>query len=296
MRRTIIIAEIGECFNGDLEIAKRLMLVAKEAHCDIAKFQTLDYENISSDDPEKEWLRNVALTPQKIEYLVKYAREINIQVLFTPENIKTAGWLLDKGLKDVKIASSSATDTEFIEFVNNRFERVFISTGMASFDEVKEAVNHLNKIPDLYIMHCISEYPTGPLLEQRGLKALSHEDVRLNMMQILMGVFPRHNIGYSDHTSGILAPIAAVAMGARVIEKHITLDRKIPVENFKMGMEYLGTDHILSLEPDELKEMVRQIKEVEKMFGGWEWERSQGEMALKGFIRKRFNTRFLKET
>lgn len=288
MGRTTIIAEIGECFNGDLEIAKRLMLVAKEVDCDIVKFQTLDYENISSEDPEMEWFKKIALSPQKIGYLINYAKEINIQILFSPENIKTAGWLLDKDLKDVKIASSSLADIELIEFINQHFERVFMSTGMALFDEVKEAVCRLNKIRNLYIMHCISEYPTGPLLEQRGLKALSHEDVRLNMMQILMETFTQHNIGYSDHTSGILAPVVAVAMGARVIEKHITLDKKSPVENFKKGKKCLGTDHILSVEPEELREMVKQIRETEKMFGARQWERTQGEIILRSFLRKRF--------
>ena len=106
-------------------------------------------------------------------------------------------------------------------------------------------------------MHCISEYPTGPLLEQRGLKALSNEDVRLNMMRMLIELFPQYNIGYSDHTCGILAPLVAVAMGAKVIEKHITLDRQTPMKNFETGGEYLGTDHVLSLEPEELGEMVK---------------------------------------
>lgn len=286
--RTVIIAEIGECFNGKLDIAQKLMIVAKEADCDIAKFQTLDYANISEEDPEKEWFKKIALDLEKIGCLIKYAKEIDIQILFTPENVKTAGWLLDAGLKDLKIASSSADDTELIDFVNNHFERVFISTGMASLDEVNAAVARLNKVSDLYIMHCVSEYPTGPLLEQRGLKALSSCDVRLNMMRILMDLFPQHKIGYSDHTSGILAPIAAVAMGARVIEKHITLDRKGPVRNFDTGGEYLGTDHVLSLEPVELKEMVRDIREVEKMRGELKWERSEGELILREFLRERF--------
>ena len=86
-RRTIIIAEIGECFNGDFDIAKKLMHEAKEAGCDIVKFQTLDYENISEDDPEKEWFKKIALNPEKIRLLIKYAKEIEIQIIFTPENI-----------------------------------------------------------------------------------------------------------------------------------------------------------------------------------------------------------------
>ena len=262
--------------------------MAHDAGCDIAKFQTLDYEQIAPDDPEKAWFEKIALTPAWIDDLIGRARKTGIEILFTPENIKTAGWLVERGLRDVKIASSSVADTPFIRFVNDHFYRVFISTGMASLDEVRQAVGALHRVPELYIMHCISEYPTGPLLEQRGLKALSHEDVRLNMMRMLMEVFPQHHIGYSDHTAGILAPLAAVAMGAAVIEKHITLDRKTPVEAFRTGKAYLGTDHVLSLEPDELKEMVRQIREVEAMLGPWKWECSEGEKLLRHFLRGRF--------
>ena len=288
MNKTVIIAEIGECFNGDMETAKRMISVAKDADCDIVKFQTLDYENISEDDPENKWFKKIALDPEKIEILVGYAGEMDIQILFTPENVKTSQWLADADLKSVKIASSCMYDLELIKFINHHFEQVFMSTGMASLDQVNEAVNHLSNILDLYVMHCISEYPTGPLLEDSGLKALSHENVRLNMMRMLMELFPQYKIGYSDHTSGILAPVAAVAMGAKVIEKHITLDRKTPIENFKAGKEYLGTDHVLSIEPDELKEMVCQIREVEKMFGDWKWERSEGEIILRDFLRGRF--------
>lgn len=290
MNKTIIIAEIGECFNGDFDIAKRLISIAQNAGCDIVKFQTLDYENISEDDPEKEWFKKIALNPEKIKYLTEYADKIRIKILFTPENIKTATWLLDLGHKSLKVASSSISDINYFEFINGHFEQVFLSTGMASLNEVNEAVNNLGKVKDLYILHCISEYPTGPLLKQRGLKSLSHEDVRLNMMKILMKLFPQHKIGYSDHTSGILAPLAAVAAGAKVIEKHITLDRKTPIRNFETGIEYLGTDHVLSIEPAELKEMIRQIREVEKLFGDWKWERSEGENILRDFLRGRFKS------
>jgi len=288
MGRTVIIAEIGECFNGNLKTARRLISEAKKAGCDIAKFQTLDCEGISEDDPEKEWFKKIALNPEKIEYLIGCGNDTGIPVLFTPENVKTCRWLLDAHLKDVKIASSCITNIELIDFVSRRFKRVFLSTGMATLGEVKRAARHLSKVKDLYIMHCISEYPTGPLLEKRGLTSLSNEDVRLNMMRMLKQIFPKRKIGYSDHTSGVLAPVVAVAMGAAVIEKHITLDRKTPVENFKRGKKYLGTDHVLAIEPHELKEMVSRIREAEKMAGEWKWERSSGEKMLRDFAHGRF--------
>jgi N,N'-diacetyllegionaminate synthase len=288
MNNTIIIAEVGECFNGDLNIAKLLISKTKDAGCDLVKFQTLDYENIADDDPERDWFRKIALNPEKIGVLINFAKSSGIDILFTPSNLKTSKWLLDAGLKDVKIASSSVSDKEFRDFVKENFARVFLSTGMCSLDEVNEAVEGLGGVKDLSILHCVSEYPTGPLLEQRGLKALASEEVRLNMMRILMALYPQYKIGYSDHTDGILAPVAAVAAGARIIEKHVTLDRRTPVENFRQGKEYLGTDHVLSIEPAELKEMVRQIREVEKMVGPWKWQRSQGEIILRDFLRGRF--------
>jgi N,N'-diacetyllegionaminate synthase len=288
MGRSIIIAEVGECFNGDLEIAERLIFESKAAGCDIVKFQTLDDENIADDDAEREWFLKVALNQEKVIYLTECANKYNIDILFTPDDIRTAKMILQVGSKHVKIASSVATDKEYIQFINCNFTRVFMSTGMCSLDEINEAIDCLKDVKELYILHCVSEYPTGPLLEQRGLKALSPEDVRLNMMQMLMRLFPMHKIGYSDHTDGILAPVAAAVMGAQVIEKHITLDRMTPIENFKQGKEYLGTDHILSIEPSELREMVRQIREVEQMLGPWKWERSRGEIILREFLRNRF--------
>lgn len=288
MGKTLIIAEIGECFNGSLATAKKMMRMAKKAGCDFAKFQTLDYEAVSELDPEKDWLRKIALNPKKIGYLTDEAKKIKIGILFTPANVKTAQWLLDLRCRDIKIASSCITDMKLIDFVNSNFRRVFLSTGMASINEVHRAVKAFDKIKDLYIMHCVSEYPTGPLLEERGLKSLDPEGVRLNMMLMLMKMFPMHKIGYSDHTREILPAVSAVAMGARVIEKHVTLDRKAPIENFKAGKNYLGTDHVLSLEPGELKEMVGQIRQVEKMFGPQHWERSEGEKSLRNFIRGRF--------
>lgn len=284
----LIIAEVGECFNGDLDVARELIAVASDAGCNVVKFQTLDQENIAPDDPEALWLQKIALDPFKVEYLVACGNNSGIEVLFTPENVKTGQWLLNAGLKDVKIASSSVSDTALITFVGSNFRRVFMSTGMASLDEINQAVSLLKNVPELYIMHCISEYPTGPLLEKRGLVALSAENVRLNMMRILMDLYPYYKIGYSDHTTGILAPVAAVAMGAQVIEKHITLDRSTPLRNFQAGGPYLGTDHVLSLEPAELGEMVRMIREVEQMMGPWEWDRTEGEKILKNFIRGRF--------
>lgn len=285
---TIIIAEVGECFNGDMDTARSLIQIANDAGCDFVKFQTLDKEGIDENDPEKDWLLKVALSDDQIEELMLFSKKIGANILFTPENKKKAELLFALGNRTMKIASSSIVDRDLLQYVNAHFYKVFLSTGMASLDEIIDATNLLSSTKELFLLHCISEYPTGPLLEQRGLKALSHTDVRFNMMRILMNLFPQFKVGYSDHASGILAPIVAVAMGARVIEKHITLDREKPVRNYLAKKEYQGTDHILSLEPHELREMVNNIREVEKMFGPLEWKRTDGEILLKEFLRERF--------
>ena len=286
----LVIAEIGECFNGDLAVARQLIRVARDAGCDYAKFQTLDATKVSKDDPERGWFLRIALSEEQIDTLIGYGEQVGIPILFTPENKDTAVWLHENGLNAVKIASSSLVDDSLLGYVNSRFQTVFLSTGMGLLDEIDCAVRCLGGVPQLYILHCISEYPTGPLLEQRGLKALSPEDVHLNMMNMLMQMYPQYKVGYSDHTQGVLAPVAAVAAGAVVIEKHITMDRETPVRNFHESQKYVGTDHILALEPDELKEMVRQIREVEVMLGPWSWERSAGENVLVKFLRKRFQS------
>jgi sialic acid synthase SpsE len=144
-------------------------------------------------------------------------------------------------------------------------------------------------VPELYLLHCISEYPTGPLLDSRGPVALRDEDVHLAMMHMLAERYPQARAGYSDHTVGLLAPMLAAAAGARVIEKHVTLDRDTPMRHFKTGGRYLGTDHVLSLEPPELTEMVRSIRTVETMLGAREWRRSAGELTLRDFLRRRFH-------
>lgn len=288
MRHTTIIAEIGECYNGEMVTARELIKTAAVAGCDYVKFQTLDYENIFPDDPEADWFRKTALMPETIAELIGFAREEGVSIIFTPENAKTARWLLDAGQTEVKVASNCLVNRELLDIIRDNFERVFISTGMASLDEVNAAVGMLSSKTEVSVLHCVSEYPTGPLLERRGLVALDHSDVRLNMMLMLKSLFPDLRVGYSDHTSGILAPVAAVAAGAEVIEKHITMDARTPVKNFLGGGEYLGTDHVLSIEPAELAEMVRQIREVELMFGRWRWDRSEGEKLLTAFLRARF--------
>ncbi len=286
----LIIAEIGECWNGDVGRAKQLIEIAAGAGCNYVKFQILDREGIAHDDPEREWFLKIALDDhEQIAEFRDHARQRGLGFLVTPVKRRQAEMLAAIGCEHVKIASSGVTDDELLDFVSTRFTRVFLSTGMAALDEIDRAVHRLAAVPELYVLHCVSEYPTGPLLEERGLRALRDEDAHLEMMKILAERYPQAQVGYSDHTVGLLAPIVAVAAGARVIEKHITLDRATPVRNFLTGGPYLGTDHVLSLEPTELVEMVRTIRGTEAMLGTREWLRSPGEIALREFLRSRFH-------
>ena len=286
--RTTVIGEVGECFNGDFDIALRMIEEISKAGCDIVKFQLLDLEEVAYDDPERDWFQKLELQPEKIEKLMKYAQLCKIGILFTPVSVKTASWMHELGCQEVKIASSFLRKAELIAYVNQHFQKVYISTGMAELAEIQQTLDQLNKVKDICILHCISEYPTGPLLEKRGLVAMKEEDAHLNMLSILMEKFSGYNIGYSDHTDGIFVPVIAAAMGASVIEKHVTLDRKTPIEQYEKGFEYMGTDHVLSIEPGKLEEMVSQIRRIEAVKGNDVWERSAGEKILLEFLRQRY--------
>lgn len=289
--KTKIIGEVGECFNGNFDIALKMIKEIKNAGCDIVKFQILDIEEVDSEDPERDWFLKLELTPEKIKKLMDYAQDCQIDILFTPVSVKTASWIYEAGCRTVKIASSFLQKKELIIYMNDHFQKVYLSTGMASLEEIRETIMRLDKIEDITILHCISEYPTGPLLQQRGLVALKEEDAHLSMISILKEEFPEYEIGYSDHTDDIFVPVIAAAMGASVIEKHVTLDRKTPIEHFYKGLSYMGTDHVLSIEPEALKEMTSQIRRVQIIQGNSTWERSRGEKILYDFLRGRYKER-----
>jgi sialic acid synthase SpsE len=167
----------------------------------------------------------------------------------------------------MKIASFHICDLEMISYVSTRAQRVFLSTGMATYEEIDEAVSILKDVPELYLLHCVSEYP------------LSYENVNLRVIAALKNRYGDvARIGFSDHTIGILAPVAAAAFGAEVIEKHITLDKNLE-----------GTDHILSADPCELIEMLRQIRAVEKILGSGRKVLTDVEKSHKEFLRHRFS-------
>ena len=261
MQKTLIIAEAGVNHNGDIDIAKKLVDAAENAGVDYVKFQTFKTENLVQRNAKKasyqidntdnvgsqfSMLKKLELSNENHNVLIEYCKLKNVKFLSTAFDFESMEFLKDK-LDFYKIPSGEITNLLYLEKVAKLGLSVVMSTGMANMQEVKEAFSVLVKNglkkEDITILHCNTEYPT-PM-----------EDVNLTAMLSIekeLGV----KIGYSDHTLGIEIPIAAVAMGASVIEKHFTLDR---------NME--GPDHKASLEPNELTSMVTAIRNIELALG-----------------------------
>lgn len=258
---TLIIAEAGVNHNGDINLAKRMIDAAAEAGVDYVKFQTFKAENLVQRKAKKasyqidntdnvgsqfSMLKKLELSNSAHEELIKYCKLKNVKFLSTAFDFESMDFLKNK-LDFYKIPSGEITNLPYLEKVAKLGLSVVMSTGMANMQEVRDAFDILVKNglkkDDITILHCNTEYPT-PM-----------EDVNLTAMLSIKKELDV-KIGYSDHTLGIEVPIAAVAMGAKVIEKHFTLDRKMK-----------GPDHKASLEPDELKAMVTGIRNIELALG-----------------------------
>lgn len=277
--RTLIIAEAGVNHNGSLELAKKLALTAKNCGADIVKFQTAkldslvskyaemaDYqkENIGRDMSQRDMLKKLLLSYDEFAELAAYCKEIGVYFLSTPFDLESIAFLEKLGCSMWKIPSGEITNYPYLVEIARTGKDVILSTGMSSLQEVDEALAVLrgNGAGGITLLHCTTNYPT-PM-----------EDVNLKAMLTLKDIF-NCPVGYSDHTRGIEVPIAAVALGAEVIEKHFTLDR---------SME--GPDHKASLEPDELEAMVRAIRNIEKALGDGTKAPSESEKANIAVARK----------
>ena len=264
MKHTLIIAEAGVNHNGSIELAKQLVDKAVEAGVDYIKFQTFkasklvtkaakqaEYQqkNIGKEgDSQYRMLKELELTPVEHEVLIEYCHHLGIKFFSTAFDFDSIEYLNSLNLGLWKIPSGEVTNYPFLKRIAAYNEPTILSTGMCEMEDVRAAVDALYKNglskKNLILLHCNTEYPTP------------FEDVNLKAMDALRKEFGVE-VGYSDHTKGIEVPIAAVALGATVIEKHFTLDR---------NME--GPDHKASLEPDELKAMVSAIRNIEKAVGG----------------------------
>lgn len=260
MKRTLIIAEAGVNHNGSLDLAKRLVDAAKESGADIVKFQTgnptaltsryaekAEYqkENTGADESQLEMLKKLMLSHEEFYELKDYCDTVGIEFLSTPFDLGSIDFLEKLGCDIWKIPSGEITNLPYLEEIASTHKPIIMSTGMATLDEVSDAMQVLkrNGTGEITLLHCTTQYPAP------------YESVNLRAMLTLKEKFGCR-VGYSDHTKGIEVPIAAVAMGAEVIEKHFTLDRNLP-----------GPDHKASLEPDELKKMVSFIRHIEQAMG-----------------------------
>lgn len=260
MKKTLIIAEAGVNHNGSLEIAKQLVNKAKEADADIIKFQTFNpkaltskyaekasYQKKTTDEREsqQDMLEKLMLSEDDFKSLKSYCDSTGIRFLSTPFDLDSINFLENLGCDLWKIPSGEITNLPYLEKIASSHKTVIMSTGMATLDEVGDALLVLkrNGAGEITLLHCTTQYPAP------------YESVNLRAMLALKDKFGC-KVGYSDHTKGIEVPIAAVAMGAEVIEKHFTLDRNMP-----------GPDHQASLEPDELKAMVSSIRNIEQAMG-----------------------------
>jgi len=262
INRTLIIAEAGVNHNGDMELAKQLIDVAAEAGADFVKFQTFkadrlatrtakkaDYQNESTDIKESQYemLERLELTLDMHKELIAHCAMRNIRFFSTGFDVESLDMLASLGLDSFKVPSGEITNLPYLRHVGLISKSVILSTGMANMGEIEAAIEVLEQAgvvrTNITVLHCTTEYPT-PMRE-----------VNLRAMQSIQKAFGVA-VGYSDHTVGIEVAIAAVAMGASVIEKHFTIDRNLA-----------GPDHKASLEPNELKSMVTSIRNIEFALG-----------------------------
>lgn len=262
--KVIIIAEAGVNHNGNFEMAKALIDAAAQAGADYVKFQTFKADKITSksakkasyqtqnindgDDSQYNMLKKLELPDEWHHLLKDYADSKNIKFLSTGFDEDSIDFLDNLGIDFFKIPSGEITNKPYLIHIARKKKSIIISTGMADMSEIQDAISVLEKEgtdrKHITVLHCNTEYPTP--MRDVNLHAMNEIGKQLNV-----------TVGYSDHTLGIEVPIAAVALGARVIEKHFTLDRNLP-----------GPDHVASLEPMELTQMVQSIRNIEFAISG----------------------------
>lgn len=285
MEKVYIIAEAGDNHNGDFNTALKLVDVAKRAGADCVKFQTFVTEEIISkyaemaeyqkkntgkEESQFEMVKRLELSFDEFRKIKEYCDRVGIQFLSTPFDLKSVDFLNELGVPFFKIPSGEITNYPYLIKIAHTGKPVVMSTGMCEPDEILAAINVLEKngSGEITLLHCNTEYPT-PL-----------KDVNLYAMRTMKKMFGK-KVGYSDHTKGIEVPVAAVALGACVIEKHFTLDKNMP-----------GPDHKASLEPDELGRMVKNIRNIEIALGDGvkrvsESERKNIAIARKSIVARR---------
>lgn len=281
MNKVLIIAEAGVNHNGSIKIAKQLIDVAADAGVDYIKFQTFrteklvsktapkaDYQiqNTGNDNSQYDMLKRLELSENDHWELIDYCNKKNVKFFSTAFDIDSVSFLYRLGLSQWKIPSGEITNFPYLRAIGKTRQPVILSTGMANLQEIEEAIKVLVQFgttrEEITLLHCTTEYPAPK------------NEVNLLAIQTLKNHFGL-NVGYSDHTQGIEIPVAAVALGATVIEKHFTLSRDLE-----------GPDHKASLEPNELKQMVQYIRNIEKALGNGVKIPSENEKKNIAIVRK----------
>ncbi|GAA0078693.1 N-acetylneuraminate synthase [Clostridium sp. CTA-5] len=273
-----IIAEAGVNHNGDISIAKKLIDAAVDAKVDAIKFQTFKTENLVTYNAPKadyqkqttgtgnqyEMLKQLELSYDELVILRDYCNEKGIMFISTPFDFESVDLLEKLNIPLYKISSGDLTNIPLLQYIAKLNKLIILSTGMANLGEVEDAIETIKETGNykISLLHCTSNYPTD------------YADVNLNAMITLKDAF-KFQVGYSDHTVGIEIPIAAVAMGAKIIEKHFTLDK---------NME--GPDHKASLNSEELKQMVDSIRNIEKALGNGIKKCNKNELNTRNVARK----------
>lgn len=277
----LIIAEAGVNHNGDISLAKKLIDAAVDAGADLVKFQTFSADRLATRQAEKadyqivttgssetqhDMLSRLEMSPEMHHELIAYCNARKIKFFSTGFDIESVDFLVSLGINHFKIPSGEITNLPYLRHIGQLAKPVIISTGMATMGDIEAAIDVLDQAGTtrslITVLHCTTEYPT-PMAE-----------VNLRAMQSMQAAFGVR-VGYSDHTTGIEVAIAAAALGATVIEKHFTLDRKL-----------LGPDHKASLEPDELKTMVSAIRNIEIALGDGVKRLTPSEIHNKSVARK----------
>lgn len=282
--KTFIIAEAGVNHNGSVDIAKKLIDIAVDAGADAVKFQTFkadkvitataskakyQIENTGTDETQFEMLKRLELSISAHKELFSYCNKKNIIFMSTPFDEGSADMLDNLGMTIFKIPSGEITNKPLIQHVAGKKKPIILSTGMSYLGEVEKAINWINEIWDklskksqLTLLHCTSNYPS---------KVSDCNLLAMKTMEKSFGL----PVGYSDHTIGIEIPIAAVVLGAKVLEKHFTLDK-----NMK------GPDHMASIEPNELKDMIKAIRNIEKAIGNGIKKPTKNEEEIRNIVRR----------
>lgn len=278
--RCLIIAEAGVNHNGDLDLAYRLCDAAKDAGADVVKFQTYvtdrmitsdvaqaEYQAINTGKTESQYdmLKRLELSYDDFGKIKEYCDNIGIVFASTPDDPIDLEYLISIGISFIKIGSGDIDNIPLLRSSAKSELPIILSTGMSVYEDIDRAINILEEkgSRDITLLHCTTSYPCP------------YEDVNLRAMQTLHDRYGR-DIGYSDHTCGIMIPVAAVAMGARVIEKHLTLDKTME-----------GPDHKASTESDEFREMVNAIRDMESALGDGRKTPTNGERSIKEAVTKR---------